>query len=253
MENPFGTAGMAEGYATARPAVHTRVIEIAAGDGRRFHRALDVGCGAGLSAAPLAGIAEIVIGIEPVEAMLGPARRTSPNTFFAAASGEAIPLRAGSVDLISAAGSLNYLDAGRFFPEAARVLAPGGAALVYDFSTGRSFRDSKALDEWFAEFERRYPWPKGEARELNPEILAGLDRRFKVRERARFEIGLRLDREFYAGYMMTETNVALAIRRGTPSGEIREWCGETLRPVFRGEAREVLFRGYFVWMARAGA
>ena len=170
---------MAEGYATARPAVHGRVIEMAAGPGRRFHRALDVGCGAGLSAAPLEGIAEIVIGIEPVEAMLGPARRTSPNTLFAAASGEAIPLRAGSIDLISAAGSLNYLDPDRFFPEAARVLAPGGAALVYDFSPGRSFRDSEALDEWFAEFERRYPRPKGEAREINPEILAGLDRRFE--------------------------------------------------------------------------
>ena len=108
------------------------------------------------------------------------------------------------------------------------MLAPGGAALVYDFSPGRSFRDWEALDEWFAEFERRYPRPKGEAREINPEILAGLDRRFKVREHARFEIRIRLDREFYAGYMMTETNVALAIRRGLrpggfASGAAKRW------------------------------
>jgi ubiquinone/menaquinone biosynthesis C-methylase UbiE len=42
------------------------------------------------------------------------------------ACAEAIPLHDRSVDLISAAGSLNYANLDLFFPEAARVLVPGG-------------------------------------------------------------------------------------------------------------------------------
>jgi predicted TPR repeat methyltransferase len=38
-----------------------------------------------------------------------------------------------SLDLIAAAGSLNYVALDRFFPEAARILAPNGLLLAYDF------------------------------------------------------------------------------------------------------------------------
>ena len=59
---------------------------------------------------------------------------------FAAGVAEAIPLGDRSVDLITAAGSLNYVDLDVLLPEAARVLMPDGVLVVYDFSAGRSFR-----------------------------------------------------------------------------------------------------------------
>jgi hypothetical protein len=46
--------------------------------------------------------------------------------------------------------------------------------------------------------------------------------------------------------MLTETNVASAMRAGVPPSEIRDWCAETLATVWRGEDKEVLFRGYWV-------
>jgi hypothetical protein len=54
--------------------------------------------------------------------------------------------------------------------------------------------------------------------------------------------------ECYAAYMMTETNVAKAIRDGIPHREILEWLRETLAPVFEEPEREVVFRGYYACM-----
>jgi SAM-dependent methyltransferase len=181
--------------------------------------------------------------------MLRRAAIVAPGCSFAVAQAEAIPIRDGSIDLITGAGSLNYVHLDRFFPEARRVLGKDGALLVYDFSAASSFQNGRELDEWFSEFVRRYPWPPNEARELNPEILGAFDSGFEVRGK-RFEIGLRMTSAFYVSYMMTETNVAFAVRRGTSPEEVETWLRESLAPVWSGIDREVLFRGYFVWLTR---
>ena len=254
MENPFGTDGMAAGYAASRPAVHPRVIEQVYEHLRRrepFRRALDVGCGAGLSTKALAGFAHTRIGLEPAAAMLQWAPAVAPSADFVVGAAEAIPLCRHAVDLITAAGSLNYADLDRFFPEAARVLMPAGVLVVYDFSPGRTFRNAPGLDDWFARFCRRYPPPAHEARQLSPEILAQLASGFRPHVHRDFEIALTLTRDFYIDYMMTETNVAAAVRRGASPSEIRSWCAETLAPVWPGSEREVLFRGYYACLTAA--
>lgn len=249
--NPFSTFSMAAGYATCRPPVHPRVIEFvrsSLGQNGVFERALDVGCGAGLSTKALDGFAEHCIGLEPAEDMLRQAWKIAQNATFVVGRAEAIPVRENTVDVITAAGSLNYTDLDLFFPEAARVLKPAGAIVVYDFRTGQTFRESQVLDDWFAKFVDRYPWPENEAREVNPEILSRLDSGFAVTNHEYFEIGLTLTSEFYLDYMLTETNVAFALRRGVALDEIRSWCIDTLGPIWDGKEREVLFFGYFACM-----
>lgn len=240
---------MATGYANSRPPVHAAVIERALAGQRPVRRVLDIGCGAGVSTRALDNFAEQAIGMEPAEAMLSWTGAVAPHAEFLVGAAEAMPLASGCADLLTAAGSLNYVDLDAFFPEARRVLSADGAVLVYDFSPGRSFRDSDALDAWFAEFQRRYPPPAGEARALSPEVLAGLESGFRVTKSEHFEIGLTLTPEFYRDYMLTETNVAAAVREGTPYGEIRAWCEDSLGPVWEGRDREVLFRGYWASMA----
>jgi SAM-dependent methyltransferase len=248
MSNPFGSDDMAAGYATSRPPVHPLVIEqVFQQLGRRepFQRALDVGCGAGVSTKALAGFAKHCIGLEPAEAMLKWVSTVAPSADFVVGAAEAIPLRGRAVDLITAAGSLNYANLDLFFPEAARVLTPHGMLVVYDFSPGRSFPNATSLDEWFSIFYSRYPPPANEGRPLGPDMLAELNIGFRLHTHRQFEIGITLAPDFYLDYVMTETNVASAVRGGVPHAEIRSWCARTLAPIWNGSEREVLFRGYF--------
>jgi SAM-dependent methyltransferase len=164
---------MAAGYALSRPAVHPLVIERIyqhlrpgtdklqparqqCSGGLRFARALDVGCGSGRSTQPLDRLAVQTFGIDVAEAMLAWASSVAPHAHFAAARAEALPISSASIGLITAAGSLNYAGLDLFFPEAARVLEPEGALVIYDFSPGRAFPDSASLDEWFSAFRHGY-------------------------------------------------------------------------------------------------
>jgi len=245
MPNPFDTAAMAEGYAKARPPVHARVMELLRPRLGQVKRALDVGCGAGLSTRVLIPLAEEVFGLEPVEAMAHCGPGIAPEARFVVGAAEVLPFRSASFDLITAAGSLNYVKLSPFFPEARRVLDANGVLVVYDYSPGRSFRDADSLDVWFEMFMQRYPPASSEALKLDPEILGKMDSGFALRDQQRFEIGLVLTPEFYLEYLLTGTNVAAAIRRGIALEEIRSWCAETLEPVWQRRAREVLFTGYF--------
>jgi SAM-dependent methyltransferase len=180
-------------------------------------------------------------------------REVAPQASFVVGAAEAIPIDRGVIDVITAAGSLNYV-AGldRFFSEAERVLSPGGL-LVYDFTAGSRFRDSTLLAEWTEAFTARYPLPLTEGRSLSPSILAGLDPRFRLIAARELTLALTLIPSVYVDYMMTETNVAAAMRRGISEREIRSWCETTLAPVWRGEPHEVLFDCYWACLARGSS
>lgn len=81
----YDSPRLASGYAFNRPPVHQHIINATQ---KRFHRgtrfklALDVGCGAGLSTAALATLAESAVGIEPIRAMLTHSRVVAPYARF---------------------------------------------------------------------------------------------------------------------------------------------------------------------------
>ena len=227
----FSSASMALGYARSRPPLHERIVALAGLP--RCSRALDIGCGSGLSTRALAGTATTSIGIEPVEAMVKVAPQVAPGASFVHGRAEALPFAARTFDLLTAAGSLNYVDLDLFFLEARRVLAKNGLLFVYDFSQPR--------DDSFSQFTTRYPPPPGHARKLDPDILAALPSGFRLTRSQSFEIPLPMSPAAYIDYAMTETNVAHAIAQGTPEAEIRRWCTDSLHTT----PRDVLFPGYF--------
>ncbi len=190
MANPFSDESMAAGYAFARPPVHPLVVGLLRewiGSGR-VNVAADLGCGAGLSTRPLLELARTCIGFDPAESMVRAARRVVPEAALITAAAEHIPLASGSVDLLAAAGSLNYArDLDAVWPEAVRVLSRTGILAVYDFSAGRSLADTgdrgdagdtgdASLDTWFEAFRARYPAPASQAIPLSPSILRHVPR-----------------------------------------------------------------------------
>lgn len=252
--NPFATVEMARGYAKSRPPLHERIVRRALdliGSAGLFDVALDLGCGAGLSLRPLLSVARIAIGLDPAVEMVSAARHVAQGAQLLAARGEAIPLRDREVDLITAAGSLNYGKPSLILSEAARISKPGGFLCAYDFSQGRSSASGPALARWFDAFQRRYPAPPDEAIPLDGAAIARLTSGFSVVAEEPLSLSHEMDLASYAAYLMTETNVAAAVREGAAEPGIRQWLETTLHPVFGGSPINVAFSGYILLLKRA--
>ena len=94
--------------------------------------------------------------------------------------------------------------------------------LVYDFGAGRRVDGDDELNRWFETFLARYPYPASEARPLDPQTLGQTGTGFELRRQSPFVIGLPLSRPAYEAYILTETNVAAAVRDGaTLDGDCR--------------------------------
>jgi len=238
--NPFGTLEMARGYANSRPPLHARIVDLFAPRlplPLPVNAASDIGCGSGLSTAPLLKIARRVIGVEPNHAMAALAGQLFPDAAFVQADAETLPFADASVDLLTAAGSLNYADPIRFFETARRVLVADGAVCVYDFEQNASLAPG---------FVERYPVPVSEAKPLSPEILAAMNTGFRPVASEHFRLPVEMTLPRYVDYLMTETNVAAAIRRGIAAESIRSWIQESAAAQFDGGPREVFFQGYYI-------
>lgn len=102
--------------------------------GRRGLLALDVGCGTGQTAVRLAGRPEVarVFGLDPSGDALKHARRRHDLPLIRGGATD-LPLAAGSVNLITCLDVIQHVPPGRAgdaAAEIARVLSPGGLALV---------------------------------------------------------------------------------------------------------------------------
>jgi SAM-dependent methyltransferase len=98
-------------------------------------RCLDVGCGSGRWSRWLAARGAHVIGIDPTEAMLGAARRLSPEVEFQRMSATAITLPPESFDLVTAVTVIQHLAPDEQLSAVhavSNMVKPGGTLFVFD-------------------------------------------------------------------------------------------------------------------------
>jgi ubiquinone/menaquinone biosynthesis C-methylase UbiE len=96
-------------------------------------RALDVACGSGRHALYLASLGHEVIGVDATPAMLALARAKSSDIDFREGHFDALPLADDSVDVVTCALALCHeREVAPAIAEIARVLRPGGTAVVSD-------------------------------------------------------------------------------------------------------------------------
>jgi SAM-dependent methyltransferase len=249
----YDSARMATAYAYNRPAVHQHVVQ-AIGEHLRIttplRRALDVGCGAGRSTAALEPLAETVFGLEPILSMLEHRDDVAPDAHFLVADAERLPFSSDAFDLMTAAGSLDYVNLDLFLPEARRVLTPDGVLAIYDFSARRR-RLGDRLGEWYSEFERRYPAPARS--HLDVRALAYSESGLRLDTCETLEIAVPMTFSAYLLYVSSETRVESAISRGVPAAEVRDWCQRSLRDVFGDQPLDVWFDAYVAYVKREGS
>ncbi|KAL2024894.1 hypothetical protein VTK56DRAFT_3593 [Thermocarpiscus australiensis] len=167
-------------YAQHRPTYHPRLYNHVLGyhksTGGQFDTLLDVGCGPGTALRDLAPQFAHAIGLDASEGMVATARslggvsstsepiRFEVSTIEEAGSRLSPPIPDSSVDLLVAATAAHWFDMAVFWPQAARLLRPGGTVALWcggvilvdpSLPQGRAIQDAidrfhQALDHYMA-------------------------------------------------------------------------------------------------------
>jgi len=138
MNRLFEDANHAKDYAKFRPhypqAVYETIQNYCSNEDNKHSLAIDLCCGFGNSTAPLSNYYNTVIGSDISEAQLNQAPCDIPNLRFKLSSAEDLSwLEDCSVDLITCAQGLHWLNRDVVYSEVKRVLRKGGAFVAYGY------------------------------------------------------------------------------------------------------------------------
>ena len=147
----WSAAGTVEGF--VRSSANTTLLNYAARLQYRREplRVLDIGCGAGRNAIPLAETGALVTGTDLSWPMIeaAAARATNTSARFALAPMDALPVRSRSFDLIIAHGIWNLATSGEEFRralrEAGRAAAAAARLFVFTFSRRTLAADARPV------------------------------------------------------------------------------------------------------------
>jgi len=119
-------------YSAYRPPLHSHILGRALQENKTRRFGLDIGCGTGRSARELALFCDHVVGLEPSKSMLHKCEKHL-NVKYVNSPGEQMPIAARSVDVVTLAGSLNYIERYPLVNELVRVCHAEAEIVVYDF------------------------------------------------------------------------------------------------------------------------
>jgi len=235
--NPFTGPEVATRYARARPPLHGHVVQTLKRHTSPVERAVDLGCGTGLSTRPLSSIAGFVVGIDISDDMLAVAERFEQGAFVAAAT-ERLPFADGTFGVGTISSAIHW-----FGPEGLhevdRVLAPDAILAVYDVWFVAEMVDVPAFADWMHDVcgPRYAQVPK---RHENIDLLGtvGFERSFA--EDTRHEVTMTIDQ--LIDYLMTHSERIAAVRTGVETEEEqRAFLSDGLGPFFESGSSDVLF------------
>jgi SAM-dependent methyltransferase len=130
-ERAASFGGVADVYERSRPGYPADAVQWLAGEAPCD--VIDLGAGTGKLTRTLVDLGHRVTAVEPLTEMLDQLRSAVPGATAVEGGAEAIPLPAGSADVVTVAQAFHWFDHGPALVEIARVLRPGGrVALVWN-------------------------------------------------------------------------------------------------------------------------
>jgi len=130
-ERAASFGGVADVYERSRPGYPADAVRWLAGEAPCD--VIDLGAGTGKLTRTLVDLGHRVTAVEPLTEMLDQLRSAVPGATAVEGGAEAIPLPAGSADVVTVAQAFHWFDHGPALVEIARVLRSGGrVALVWN-------------------------------------------------------------------------------------------------------------------------
>ena len=197
MSAEYFSAGSSD-YAKYRPIYPSKWFDWLAAQCAERSLAWDCACGSGQATEELARRFEKIIATDASAAQLQNAPLL-PNVEWRLAYGEASGLVSGSVDLVTVAQALHWLDLPRFWQECRRVLKPEGLLAVWGY--GIASLSHPSANRVFQDFYHGVVgefWPK--ERRMVEEGYAGIDFPFQEIPLPAFEMVQSWDADRIAGY-----------------------------------------------------
>ncbi|HKR00326.1 MAG TPA: class I SAM-dependent methyltransferase [Pyrinomonadaceae bacterium] len=241
--NFFSSRSAAARYPKGRPYFHPLVIERI----RQFlslaqpvARAVDVGCGTGLSALALKGLAREVVGVDSSAEMLALAQIDS-SVRYAVADALQLPFREDEFDLMTLSSAFHWLDRSKFLREAGRVLRARGWLVVYDNYFAGRMEENDAFENWYREsYLKVYP-PPGRSKLFFSEESSG-NEGFNLTGQEQYQNRVSFSITGLVDYLTTQSNVIAAVEVGGDEevDRARLWLSENLKPLY-GEMSEATF------------
>jgi SAM-dependent methyltransferase len=168
-----------------------------------------------------------------------------------AATAERLPFATGCADVVTVSSGLHWFDQRRFFAEARRVLAPGGALVLYEHGF-LGVVDDDRFQSWSRDVYRaRYPTPPrgGYAGTVEPDG-------FVRTSRDEFVEPIELGHDALVDYFLSQSNTIGPVERGEESfDDARAWLDAETRVFFADEhVRAFSFWGAIeVWSSTSGS
>lgn len=250
--NYFNPKSAAERYAKGRPYFHPHVvsrIKAYLSLAEPVARALDVGCGTGLSTLSLKAIARRIVGIDNSAEMITLAP-PDPQIEYVVAPAENVPANDHDFDLITVSSVFHWLNRSAFLGEARRVLQSHGWLIVYDNYFSARMEENRAFHTWGREhYFTKYPSP--------PRARVGFETEdsekdgFHLIGQEDYQNLVTFSAEALVDYLVTQSNIIAAVEGGKERiADVRQWLTESVTPFFAGRMEATfLFRGP-IWYLR---
>jgi SAM-dependent methyltransferase len=229
-------SALAFGYARFRPRYPRGLFEFLATAAPRSERAWDGATGAGQAAVALAEFFDEVVAGDASAQQIANAEKHPRVAYFVATS-EQTPLADRSIDLVTIAQALHWLDAGRFWSEVRRVARPRGIVAAWGYGlVGVSPEVDQVIGHLYRDVLGAY-WPP--ERRLVETGYATIEFPFRELAAPKFEIAARWNLRELVGYLGTWSSVQKYVEQNGASplaaieAELAAAWGapETVRPV----------------------